>query len=147
MWTKCKAWLSKEKKMYWVKSIDLEHEKVNLVGAETVDLSEVELLRCSSFLDNAIYPAQKEIFDGDILLNEGNGILFEVHYGVYSMWCPVDKTNYDNIGFYATSNYTDGEMPLGPTEKYATVIGNRYENPEILKEAGKEAGQEAGAYA
>lgn len=33
--------------------------------------------------------------------------------------------------FYMVSNTTDDAMPLGPTKKYALLLGNVVDNPEI----------------
>lgn len=132
---KYRAWLKAEKKMYEVKSIDFLNDKVGLIGAGIVDLSEVELLPSSTYLDNPMYPDTQEIYAGDILKNE-NGIIFEVHFGEYQMYCPADKQYMQNVGFYVTSpNYKLDkiQMPLGPTENYATKIGNIYQNPELLE--------------
>ena len=72
----------------------------------------------------------KVIYSGDILKNN-NGQYFEVRYGKYAMYCPVDDCMMENVGFYtvATGYYED--MPLGPTEEYATIVGNIHDNPDL----------------
>ena len=58
----------------------------------------------------------KEIYSGDVLENK-NGIRFEVRYGDYAMYCP--------------------DMPLGPTHEYARIIGNVFQNPGLrVKDSG-----------
>jgi hypothetical protein len=132
---KYRAWLKVEKKMYEVKSIDFLNDKVGLIGAGTVDLSEVELLPSSTYLDNPMYPDTQEIYAGDIMKND-DGTIFEVHFGEHQMYCPADQQYMHNMGFYVTSpNYRLDKfhMPMGPTEMYATKIGNIYQNPELLE--------------
>lgn len=132
---KYNAWLKAERKMREVKAIDLLNDKVDLIGSGSVNLSEVELLPSSTYLDNPMFPDTQEIFAGDILKNE-DGIIFEVHYGEYQMYCPADRQYMQNIGFYVTSpnyKYHNIVMPLGPTEAYATKIGNIYQTPELLE--------------
>lgn len=132
---KYNAWLKTEKKMQSVKAIDLLYDKVDFLGGGSADLSEVELLPSSTFLDNQEFPDTQEIFAGDILKNE-DGMIFEVHFGEYQMYCPADKQYMENVGFYVTSpNYRLNNMfmPLGPTEGYATKIGNIFSNPELLE--------------
>lgn len=71
-----------------------------------------------------------EIYQGDIIENK-QGTRFEVRYGIFVMYCPVDDCMMENIGFYAVAEGYYEDMPLGPTEEYATIIGNIYENPEL----------------
>lgn len=72
----------------------------------------------------------KDIFQGDVMENE-NGTRFEVRYGKFAMYCPVDDCMMENIGFFAVAEGYYEDMPLGPTEEYATVIGNIHDNPEL----------------
>lgn len=71
-----------------------------------------------------------DIFEGDILEND-NGGRFEVRYGQYAMYCPVDDCMMQNVGFYTVMDGYYEDMPLGPTEQYARVIGNIHDNPEL----------------
>lgn len=73
---------------------------------------------------------KKDIFQGDVLENE-SGTRFEVRYGEYAMYCPVDNCMLENVGFYVVAEGYYEDMPLGPTELYATVIGNIYDNPSL----------------
>ena len=72
----------------------------------------------------------KDIFQGDIPEND-KGLQFEVCYGLYAMYCPVDNCMMENFGFYTVSEGYYEDMPLGPTEQYARIIGNIYDNPEL----------------
>lgn len=78
----------------------------------------------------------KEIFEGDIIESHtSNGQILAlnmvVRYGTYQAFCPVDKEYMDSVGFYISSTgYPD--MPVGELEDYAKVIGNIFENPELL---------------
>lgn len=58
-------------------------------------------------------------------------LLMLVRYGTYEVFCPADELYMDNVGFYVEAEgYL--QMPLGPLEDYAKVIGNMYENAERL---------------
>lgn len=58
---------------------------------------------------------------------------FVIKYGTWQAYCPIDKEYMDTIGFYVSrKDYPD--MPLGPLEDYANVIGNIFDTPELLQE-------------
>ena len=84
----------------------------------------------------------KEIFEGDIL--EIQGIRMVVKFGSYE-YIESSKSNghtigvvYDGLGFYVECiNAADPDRisPFEPeTLKESVVIGNRFENPEILED-------------
>lgn len=86
----------------------------------------------------------KEIFEGDVL--EIQGIKMIVKFGNYK-YLEISKNNghilgvlHDGLGFYVEcSNAADSDniSPFEPeTLKESVVIGNRFENPELLE--GKE---------
>ncbi len=78
----------------------------------------------------------KEIYSGDVLENK-NGIRFEVRYGDYAMYCPVDGCMMENVGFYVVAEGFYEDMPLGPTHEYARIIGNVFQNPGLrVKDSG-----------
>ncbi|GAA0259208.1 hypothetical protein GCM10008922_18610 [Faecalicatena contorta] len=72
----------------------------------------------------------KEVYEGDVIENP-DGVRMEIRYGLYDAYCPVDRCNMDNVGFYAVG-YGLPEMPIGCLEDYAKVIGNIYDNPELV---------------
>ena len=55
--------------------------------------------------------AGKEVYEGDVIENPG-GIRMEIKYGLYDAYCPADR--------------------IGCLEDYAVVVGNVWENPELL---------------
>lgn len=76
----------------------------------------------------------QEVYEGDVIENP-NGIRMEIKYGLYNVYCPADGCYMDNVGFFVEAiGYP--QMPLGPLEDYAVVIGNIFDNPELL-EAGE----------
>lgn len=79
----------------------------------------------------------KEVFEGDIIeSHQGSQILaivMVIRYGTYEAYCPADGCYMDNVGFYVEAvGYP--QMPLGPLEDYAKVIGNIFDNPDLMKE-------------
>ena len=75
------------------------------------------------------------IYEGDFIeSHQGNQILdvlMLVRYGTYEAYCPADDCYMDNIGFYVEAEGYP-QMPMGPTEDYAKIIGNICENSEWL---------------
>lgn len=76
-----------------------------------------------------------EIYEGDIIKSHlGDQVLAEnmvVKFGMYQANCPVDKQDMESVGFYVSAQgFLD--IPVGPTEDYAIVIGNVHANPELL---------------
>lgn len=71
-----------------------------------------------------------DIYQGDVYENE-DGMRFEVRYGEYLMYCPVDDCMMENVGFFVVADEHYADMPLGPTEDYAILIGNIVDNPEL----------------
>lgn len=68
-----------------------------------------------------------ESHDGDKTL----ALIMTVKYGTYEAYCPEDKCYMENVGFYVEAEGCK-PMPLGPVSDYAKVIGNIFDNPEML---------------
>lgn len=71
-----------------------------------------------------------EVFEGDIIENP-NGVRMKICFGTYWGYCPADKCMMDSVGFYAEAPGLP-HMPIGPLEDYAQVVGNIYENQELM---------------
>ncbi|MEE1255574.1 MAG: LuxR C-terminal-related transcriptional regulator [Lachnospiraceae bacterium] len=70
------------------------------------------------------------LFAGDVIENE-NGLRFEIRFGEFAMYCPVDDCMMENVGFFCVADGYYEDMPLGPTEQYSKKIGNIYDNPKL----------------
>ena len=71
-----------------------------------------------------------DIYAGDVFTARDGQTKLVAKLGVYQMYCPVDKVFMNNMGFYVefyNSNNNQLQMPLGPTIRYASVVGNVYE--------------------
>lgn len=98
-----------------------------------VPLSEVRLMRSTGKHDIS----GETVYEGDFIeSHQGTqvlDVLMLVKYGTYEAYCPADDAYMDNVGFYVEAvGYP--QMPLGPLEDYAKVIGNVHENAEWLDE-------------
>ena len=75
------------------------------------------------------------VYEGDFIeSHQGTqilDILMLVKYGTYEAYCPNDDAYMDNVGFYVEA-VGHPQMPIGPLEEYAKVIGNVCENAEWL---------------
>jgi uncharacterized phage protein (TIGR01671 family) len=60
----------------------------------------------------------KEIYEGDIVRDSGNGDVGEIVWGVYEWYCTLDFGTDLNKALY----------------RHCEVIGNIYENPSLLEE-------------
>lgn len=92
------------------------------------------------------------LFEGDVIqIPHGVGYSrYEIRYGHYAAFDPVDEIFMDNVGFYMVSDEPhalyDGiqiPFPLGYTERNAEWIGNVFDNPE-LKMSANAASQDTG---
>jgi hypothetical protein len=77
----------------------------------------------------------QEVFEGDVIESHLGGQLLSeslvIKYGTYQAYCPVDNCYMDSVGFYASGRNLP-DMPIGPLEDYAKVIGNVSDNPELV---------------
>lgn len=73
--------------------------------------------------------AWHDIYSGDIIESQCGGQIIEIRFGEYQAYCPADKMNMTNMGFYAVSHGYP-IMPIGDIQDYGIKIGNIYENPE-----------------
>lgn len=74
----------------------------------------------------------KEVYEGDIIENP-NGIKMKICFGPHLSFCPADRAYMPSMGFYAAAPGLP-QMPIGPLEDYATVIGNTFEDPVLNNE-------------
>ena len=140
---KYRAWDKELQTMLDVSLIDFK--KGVLVGehwefGETnfMNFDEIVLMQSTRILDKN----SQEIFEGDI--HEIQGIRMAVKFGSYKYLEPLNRgcqsfdVMYDGLGFYVKTFNTialDDISPFEPeTLKNSQIIGNIYENPEILKE-------------
>ena len=120
---KYRAWLKEEKKMVIVETIDFSEksiqylEKNEIIDAyllRTTFLEDIELMQYTELKDKN----DVEIYEGDIIICKyGPEIMMEVKW--------VDE-GFRTLGKYNGDNY------VGYVKNSAEVIGNIYENPELL---------------
>lgn len=125
----------------WVKGYLMDSNYINIpyeeMGGrfdEPIEIEPETICRCTGKEDIS----GRKIYQGDIIesrLPNGQVLALNmvIKYGTYKAYCPTDEEYMDSVGFYvAAEGYQD--MPLGPVEEYAKVIGNIYDNPELLNE-------------
>lgn len=118
-------------KMWEVMQIDYRIPQSVILTDGTTDylntpLSEVALMRNTGKQDIS----GESVIEGDIIENP-NGVRMKIRYGFYDAYCPADKCEMDSVGFYAEAPGLP-QMPIGCLEDYAIVIGNIFENPELM---------------
>ena len=138
---KFRAWLKNDKEMINVDEIHWYLGKFEFIGDGITFqrlADEVELMQSTDLRDrNSV-----EIFEGDVL--EIQGIKMIVKFGGYE-YIESSKGNghtlgmvYDGLGFYVECiNAADPDRisPFEPkTLKESAIIGNRFENPELLED-------------
>lgn len=79
--------------------------------------------------------SMQEVYEGDFIESHLGTQIMDVQmlvkFGTHEAYCPADDVYMDGVGFYVEAvGYP--QMPVGPLEDYAKVIGNTYENPERL---------------
>lgn len=123
---KFRAWLKNENKMMEVRVIDWNNEVVDLFNPHIeIPLDKIELMQSTGLLDKN----GKEIFEGDI-----------IRYNIDV----VDIKRHPTLGFYTVLDGREGFFGDGMSiddfeedakefSKTAEIIGNIYENPEMLE--------------
>lgn len=126
---KFKAWHKKNKRMYYVAEIDFECETVTIAEAEDmkgeieVDMRDVILLQYIERKDKN----GKEIYGDDIVSIRNGGITAIV------TWDEYNARYYPKI-IKAKHKASDYDIRMYRTSEQWEVIGNKHENPELLKE-------------
>lgn len=124
-------------KMWDVLQIDYKIPQTVILTDEikdwhNIDLSDVKLMKNTWEKDIS----GEYVFEGDFLESHQGSqildILMMVKFGTYAAYCPVDNTYMDNVGFFVEAKGYPS-MPLGPVNDYAKVLGNLYDNPELLE--------------
>jgi uncharacterized phage protein (TIGR01671 family) len=124
---KFRAWDKSQNKMYQVRGINFDNEdlwlKINETQIMGANLFEVELMQYTGLKDKN----GTEIYEGDIVkyTSELENGIFEVKYGncrFYGLWIEANFMGITTDLFY-----------LGCSNELE-VIGNIYENPELLEE-------------
>ena len=123
---KFRAWDNKEKKMNYDVGIYTGYNECIVVewadGKEYFELenqSELEIMQCTGLKDKN----NKEIYEGDI-------VKLKVNFGLGDTYINV-LVVFENGGF----KYKIGDLSeyIGSREFDVEVIGNKFENPELLK--------------
>ena len=118
---------------YWCNETDKKHFIISRKRLEIVEIDPATLCRCTGRQDLS----GEEVFQGDIIESIMNGIILAgnmvIRYGTYQSYCPVDEEFMDSIGFYVSRSGCP-DMPLGPLEEYAKVIGNIFDPPDLVEE-------------
>lgn len=120
---KFRAWLKKEKKMVEVEEINFIYEEIRFKDYKTpftkpiernVSFKDIELLQYTNRKDKN----DVEIYESAIVECEGEicTVVWDDYYSTYALYCK--EFGYDNLGDFES--------------KYLEVIGNIYENPELL---------------
>lgn len=142
---KFRAWDKRAKQMYQVKNLGLGKEswlrtatnygKHPKTGYNKFYPSEVEIMQYTGIKDKN----GKEIYEGDIL-QQIHYKFSNDEYGHKGFKKTIIQVFWDSkmAGFvFKVIKKTDTEMPENYTEPYREVIGNIYDNPELLEKEGK----------
>jgi uncharacterized phage protein (TIGR01671 family) len=126
---KFRAWHKYDRKMRMVKSIEFNDESglpecVYLAGLSTLPdkIGSVELMQHTGINDRR----GAEIYEGDIVKSEF-GLIYEVRIGGYFNGKRLA------FGVFACNSRDDVTSNIYEPEDFKEVIGNIYENPELLE--------------
>ncbi len=75
----------------------------------------------------------REIYEGDILSVPNPNMRYEIKFGCFDNDNDFGDYQY-GVGFYVKDNYGDIHSLNLDDNKILEIIGNIYENPELLKE-------------
>jgi hypothetical protein len=133
---KFRAWLKKEQKMdNEIDHISWLEDELYCIGdgiTYMVSAEDLVLMQSTGLKDKN----GKEVFEGDVV-SRNSGMPSVVEFG---KWIYEEDFGYKikNIGFYLNSSYDDDEffqaMDYEDIRKNYEVIGNIYENPELLED-------------
>ncbi|MEI4342440.1 YopX family protein [Streptococcus suis] len=122
---KFRVWDKDDEHMYFVAEINLVEELISVDEYDYIfDFSDVVLMQSTGLFDKN----GKEIFEGDVVLlrdelNEFESDVYEIVYSRDNLaWIFYDKDSHD---FYWMSTCTWDKIE---------IIGNIYENPELVEE-------------
>lgn len=124
---KFRVWLPDPdvERMLRVKALVFEHDKTRCVCGYAYDFyledEDATIMQSTGLLDKN----GKEIFEGDIVVRNGEETLSIVRRGIlYSSLCFYIEVAYNGVKSFE---------PLNPhLPHFYTIVGNIYENPELL---------------
>nr|DAS09465.1 MAG TPA: YopX protein [Caudoviricetes sp.] len=130
---KFRAWLKNDKKMIDADEIHFDNGQLDFIGDAITfmrNADEIELMQSTGLFDKN----GQEIFEGDIIDTT------DYEGGLSSVGNPLVKVESDKYGFIVTGDFPCSPITLKEFEdgrKFAGVkvkiIGNVYENPELLE--------------
>lgn len=103
-----------DNRMHYVEEIDFKRKRVDLLGADTISIEECILMQYTGLKDKN----GKEVYEGDLIKIE-----YEEKYGIV-------KWN-EELACFQICNVPSQTLKH---IKYYEIIGNIYENKELLEE-------------
>lgn len=134
-----------EKDNSWYEG-DLIHEGgAVFIKPVSTDATGKDMKPGASLLPDTLYPVDPKsvcrctgkydiagqlVFQNDVIENH-DSLRMIIRFGTYDAFCPVDREVMDSVGFYAeAAGYP--QMPIGNLNKYARVVGNIVDTPNII---------------